>query len=186
MQFLLSGSMLDFRSYHPASSGNSLPVDLLMCPSPWPHHRNVHLFTQGQAPQRDWASAITGSQGSVGGGSIPPGVQLWWADINGRQTTGVLAAGNPSSLRGIPPLRRSRGLATSMQQCGYNVEKGVILIVCNFIMHMLRVTQVTWIFPRNTNPGRREPSLCGSDCNAVSHPLLVAYEDSFWLNWSRQ
>jgi hypothetical protein len=34
-------------------------------------------------------------------------------------------------------------------------------------------------------PGRREPSLRSSDCNAAQHPLLAAYEDSIWLNWSR-
>ncbi len=36
------------------------------------------------------------------------------------------AAGNPSSLRGVPPSRRSRGHATTWQR-GYNVERGVFL-----------------------------------------------------------
>ena len=39
-------------------------------------------------------------------------------------------------------------------------------------------------FPGIRHPGRREPSLRGSDCNAVSHQCLW-HKDSFRLNWSR-
>jgi hypothetical protein len=36
-----------------------------------------------------------------------------------------------------------------------------------------------WISPGyQYKPGRREPSLCSPNCNAVLHPLLVVYEDS--------
>ena len=53
MKFLPSGSKLDVRSDNPASSGDTLPMDLSMCPGARPHNRNNHLISQRGATQGD-------------------------------------------------------------------------------------------------------------------------------------
>ncbi len=117
-------------------------------------------------------------------GSVPVGVQFRQVNIDQWWVSGVLDSGNPGGLRGVTPSLGISSTAATAQQCPH-VDAGHVFLFIQVYYAYAQSHSGDLNNSQAHNSWKESPPLRLSDCNTVLHSLLVEYEDSIWLNWSR-
>jgi hypothetical protein len=82
------------------------------------------------------------------------------------------------------PLLGINSIAATAQQCPH-VDVGHVFLFIQVYYAYAQSHSGDLNNSQAHNSWKESPPLRGSDFNAVLHLLLVVYEDSIWLNWSR-
>mgnify|MGYP006897671822 CR=1 FL=1 len=134
-------------------------------------YRCVLVHDKSGIDEGDRAPAGLGRRGAGGRRHVPTGMQFRRIGNNEWRTAGILDSGHSGGKGGMPPLGHGTRLVTALRARNHGHVRAII--ECTTINAYAR-HHLVWAeqFPGIRHPGRREPSLRGSDCNAVSHPCL--------------